>query len=345
MIHEVLDRDATEGLYDDPEAQKFSRAADFRASRIGNCRRQLCYGLLGYKEPKRDGTRYPLDDGHMHHEDVKKRLARSFEFIMDEEEIDKKVKHKGQKIHIRGHCDGAIVVDGKPIIVDIKSANLANFSKFKGDPSFIPRKYHWQLQAYLNLTGTDSGSLLFKNKNTGQLWDYPVLRDKILWKKILDRLAAVKKATDNGKLLKKEFELGSKECRYCAYNIRCWKQLAKDIPKYIKEESQSYEYDKKDKEFKKLNSAFDLYQKARELKEESDALKTQAKEVAAGYLGDKATELLWKPSKNVTRRVKRTVIERKTPDNSQVKQCIEDGLIDIIPSFQSRFNFEERVDE
>jgi len=342
MISEILDRDAVDGLYDDPDAQKFSRAADFRASSIGSCRRQLCYKMLGHKEPKRDGPRYPLDDGHMHHEDVKLRLSRSFDFIMDEEEIDKKVKHKGQVIHIRGHCDGAIMVDDKPVILDIKSANLANFSKFRSDPTIIPRKYIWQLQAYLNLTGTDAGGLLFKNKNTGQLWDYPILRDRVLWKTILDRLAAIKKATSKGKLLKKEYDLGSKECRYCPFNIKCWKQLAKDIPKFSKDEEQSFEFDKQDEEYKTLNNAFNLYRKAKELKDESDAIKAQAKEVAANILGEKGTELVWSPKKNVRRFIKRIRVERKTPDKTQVNQCVQDGLIDMIPSIQARFTFDEK---
>jgi len=80
-------------------------------------------------------------------------------------------------LNISGHIDGTISVDGKNLILEIKSCSPNVFRTIKefktaedlrGSKYFWIRGYYAQMQGYHLLFNKEDGVILFKNKSTGE---------------------------------------------------------------------------------------------------------------------------------------------------------------------------------
>lgn len=174
----------------------------YRASALGGeCTRALVLSRLGYDErpPPPDMYRR-FQEGHLHEEDVMRRMREEGWTIWDEQATVTLMV--SGKIRVVGHIDGkgAIVGEGRehhvslgniePRIVEVKSQSKDEFAAFdaKGWESGIFPKYKWQLSVYMLATGLPA-VLVRKDRNSGQIklewvdepfYDLRAIRSRVL---------------------------------------------------------------------------------------------------------------------------------------------------------------------
>lgn len=93
----------------------------------------------------------------------------------------------------QGHCDALLLLpSSSPMIIEIKTANTASFSKFKAHGLREWREgYYAQLQSYLGMSGYKRGVLLAIDKNTSELHHEWVDYDDIYYHELKMKALAI----------------------------------------------------------------------------------------------------------------------------------------------------------
>lgn len=160
--------------------RKVYRCRSNRASAIGgDCERQLVYERTHWQEKELHDVDLELifGEGNIQEEATMRALADAGIHVIEQQR-----PLSWDKYNITGHVDGVIAVNGKAVLLEIKSmADSIWRSIFRDGPraylweevdaSFTAkpwlRKYYPQLQVYLLCKETENAILLCKNKSTG----------------------------------------------------------------------------------------------------------------------------------------------------------------------------------
>lgn len=120
----------------------------------------------------------------------------------------------------QGNVDGILEINGRFVILEIKTANDANFQTFvkKGLKEWSPT-YYSQVQAYMGMKGVDSAYILVLNKNTAQLHDEHVKFDDIFYHELKAKAKIISESEDPPERINKNpmFYI----CSMCQYKEVC----------------------------------------------------------------------------------------------------------------------------
>ena len=120
----------------------------------------------------------------------------------------------------QGNVDGILEIDGRFVILEIKTANDANFQTFvkKGLREWSPT-YYSQVQAYMGMKGVDSAYILVLNKNTAQLHDEHVKFDDIFYHELKAKAKIISESEEPPERINKNpmFYI----CSMCQYKEVC----------------------------------------------------------------------------------------------------------------------------
>jgi len=191
----------------------FKVPTEYRVTDVAKCLRALYYLFKGIRPARPTGRAlYVFDDGHMHHESVKKMLRRAGFVIQDEEK-----EFFNEERNLKGKIDGVILHDGKKYLLEIKSVSHFEFARL----GWIDEKTYLQVQLYLWLTGLQEGVVIYKNKNTAHLKDFVVTYDSRKAEEGLKKFKALQEHLEGDVCPPVVLDLEAWECSYCGWGERC----------------------------------------------------------------------------------------------------------------------------
>jgi len=128
------------------------------------------------------------------------------------------VKIPPQEI-ISGRADAIIDIDGKPYVVEIKSSSQYKFANLdKPEPDHMK-----QIQLYLHFFKIPQGILLYEDKNTQDLKEFPVEYDPFLVQNVLRDFKTLKEQIDKNIIPPIPKDIEPWRCEYCEYREECQK--------------------------------------------------------------------------------------------------------------------------
>jgi len=187
-----------------------------RMSEIGKCSRAICYDWLGYeKKPLEGRAMMVLDDGNLHHRDLRDRLRKAGYLITEEER-----ELYDRKWNIQGHIDGLIEGNGlKKSLLEIKSVSRWAFEKASKAPMI---EHVEQVNLYLFYLELSEAILLYKCKDTSRLIDYLIKKDDDLVQELLAKFDMISSLVRLNKLAEPEYIKGVDwQCDYCQFEQHC----------------------------------------------------------------------------------------------------------------------------
>ena len=98
---------------------------------------------------------------------------------------------------LQGHMDGIIYINGKPGVLEIKTANNASFNKFKNS-----NLRHWndgyfmQIMAYIGMSKLEYAYVVALNKDTSEIHSEYVLFDEDVFQEIITKAEVIVKANE-----------------------------------------------------------------------------------------------------------------------------------------------------
>lgn len=233
------------------EAKEFEERLDstgavkFYPSSVGQCSRKIAYQMVGTpSQPLPARVLRILDNGTSMHSRYELLFAEmgillASEVKISEESEDKAIAEFCRKYHISGRTDAIIRVDDEVYIVELKSASNNSFSRIRD--SGEPKKEHYQqIQLYMHILGIHRGIILMENKDTQEIWEFPVHYDPEMATHILKTINMINESVANymasvelGNYERpyiqlehlfpdREYDKTSFECRYCDFRSICW---------------------------------------------------------------------------------------------------------------------------
>ena len=120
----------------------------------------------------------------------------------------------------QGNVDGMLEIDGRFVILEIKTANDANFQAFvkKGLKTWSP-SYYSQVQAYMGMKGVNEAYIVVLNKNTAELHDEHVQFDDIFYHELRAKAKVISESEEPPERINKNpmFYI----CAMCQYKEAC----------------------------------------------------------------------------------------------------------------------------
>jgi len=129
---------------------------------------------------------------------------------------------------ITGHIDGVVIVDGKPVPIEIKSMHPNIFTQvhtledFKKKP--WTRAYLAQIQIYMLSKNVDKAIFILKNKSTGEIRQIVVDLDYELAECCLKTAEAINKHLEAKTLPDRVKDI--EKCKQCPFNLVCLPQMS-----------------------------------------------------------------------------------------------------------------------
>ena len=172
----------------DAIGEEWDDGGDHFISKIGQCPRKVWRDLSdGLQRPGNQGRRY-MHEGVLHEADVIARL----------EAAGVPVLEQGRELvapfdpRCVGHIDGE--VDGD--LLEIKSCSRAAFEQVRWRG---PKPRHEeQVQMYLRFGDYERGLIVYKCRETGEIWVCEVMRDEAYGEELEERARAILAAVDRG---------------------------------------------------------------------------------------------------------------------------------------------------
>lgn len=157
-------------------------------SQIGQCPRKVWRDLVdGHQRPSNQGRRY-CHEGLVHEQDIIERL----------EAFGVPVLNQGAELvagfdeRVVGHIDGE--VDGD--LLEVKSCTRPAFDNVRWRGA--KRRHEEQVQLYLRYGEYERGLIVYKCRDTGEIWVVEVRRDDEVGRMLEERAMAILRAVDRG---------------------------------------------------------------------------------------------------------------------------------------------------
>lgn len=210
------------------EENEEERTGTLRLSAIGKCERRLWAQHHGKVDPEQiEGRILDLFGlGHKVEAHVVELLrAADFTLLHTGEDQESVFMYLDDYI-VRGHPDGRILLNGEWCILEIKSANEANFFRAVKDGIRNWRPEYWdQAQGYMGATGLDACLFIVYSKNSSN-WHVEKFRfDPDRFQQLRAKAEVVRNSKDpppRGE----EYTKGCYDCRYCHAAEWCYGPVA-----------------------------------------------------------------------------------------------------------------------
>jgi CRISPR/Cas system-associated exonuclease Cas4 (RecB family) len=125
---------------------------------------------------------------------------------------------------IRGYIDAVVNWKDEEVLVEVKTTNDGVWNNRMVNNT-VPGYQLVQLLIYMYVTNHNKGFFLTENKNTHEIFIYPVKMNdehKALVEGIFDWMRMVKDNAENGELPIRPFSKSSMQCKGCPVKNTCW---------------------------------------------------------------------------------------------------------------------------
>ena len=190
-------------------------------STIGMCQRKIVFDMMMVpKVEPSDRLIRIFENGHAMHDRYQKLFLEMG--ILEEGEM------KIRKGDISGSVDALIKVknfncpDGEEMLVELKSASEYSFKWMKENNT--PKTEHRaQLQFYMHLSGVKKGIIMVENKDSQEIWEYPMEYDEAYASKLEQKALWCIDLAKGRKLpsIPKGHTPSNYKCGMCDYNFYC----------------------------------------------------------------------------------------------------------------------------
>lgn len=130
---------------------------------------------------------------------------------------------------IGGFIDAMVEWKGEEIPAEIKTTKSATW-QVRANQNTVPGYQLVQLLIYMYVTRKQRGFLLTENKDTHEIFIYPVkMSDEnlALVERIFDWMREIKKNADEGELPTRPFSKSSMQCKGCPVKNTCWEGVTR----------------------------------------------------------------------------------------------------------------------
>jgi len=215
----------------------------FSVSEVGRCRKETYLKKMGYKNEIRADTPEDkarvimlLNDGRFHQRTVTEYLWQAPGYHITNIEEDRyifRTLENGRSYAIIGHPDGIVygVEEKKRAVLEIKGLSRFLCRDFKGNPRLVDEDIETlqkvypsaipQTLLYIEMFETEEGVVIVKNKDTSELFQFTIKRNKDRTDKIIERLDVLYMACATSTPPVCDFIKSSKECKYCPFPEHC----------------------------------------------------------------------------------------------------------------------------
>jgi len=229
VTHGPLDIEKLSGIIEDAYAS-YNEIVDtqkksFAPSKIGygsgKCPR---YWYIAFEGAPFDNSKDAFSVANMQSgTDAHKRLGDLFRrSTLDIEAIEYELSHDDPPVF--GFVDIIINRAGERVVGEIKTTNSDSFNRRRA--SMNPPDYHLiQILIYMYVLQSETGFLLYENKNSHEILIMPVYMDaknKRLVENTFEWMRMVKKLSGDKILPSRPFKKSSKECKDCPVSAVCW---------------------------------------------------------------------------------------------------------------------------
>jgi hypothetical protein len=190
------------------------------SSSIGNpCARAIWYALKGYpKKPLTAKQIRTFEIGKILEGAIKEEIAPLGVGLLSGNSLS---SYYDEDVKLfQGNVDGIININGRQIVLEIKTANDSSFQTFikKGLKEWNP-SYFSQVQAYMGMTKIEGAYILVLNKNTADLHDEYVMFDEIFYHWLKAKAQKISEAQEPPEKINKNpmFYI----CSMCRYKETC----------------------------------------------------------------------------------------------------------------------------
>ena len=130
---------------------------------------------------------------------------------------------------LHGRCDGIVVINNEPHVLELKSINTFGFKKLEA-----PKKEHVkQLMLYLHYFKINNGIFLYENKDNQELKEFTIKYDPKMAEELISDFQTLKHFIDTNVLPPVPMGLEDWECQYCDYAEECLKRRRSPNPPAI----------------------------------------------------------------------------------------------------------------
>ena len=204
-----------------------------RLSSSGKCTRELAYAYHGFPQsnPMQAKTKFLLDDGDMHHADIRQRIhAAGIELTHEEFPVSLSIL---PNLKIPGHIDGLINPDSaRPKLFEFKSSNHFAFQRFMKNGIAKSKEYLLQINSYLaalhesGFPEINEAIAVYKNKDTSELAEDIVKFDPSVIEQVSAKFLNILGTTPD-KLPNRDYGpddngLLAWQCSFCPHLTLCW---------------------------------------------------------------------------------------------------------------------------
>lgn len=200
-----------------------------RASQLGHpCEKFLVYQRTAWEKAEIPSPEKLVifQEGNVHEEAVLSDLRKAGLRIIQQQRGFEYKEHE-----ITGSIDGKLILDGKAIPLEIKSClpfvfdSINSVEDIKNHKNYYIRAYLAQMNLYLLLDGSETGILLFKNKNSGALKQITVNLDLDIAESLIQKADRINQHVKNG-TLPERIEYEEDICGDCSFFLMCLPQEA-----------------------------------------------------------------------------------------------------------------------
>jgi len=185
----------------------------FWISESGKCARQIYFSFKKFPKKAKDARVLRIMD----HGDYTHMRIMSVLFALGLVKATE-IEIPSQEI-VSGRADAIVNIEGKPVVVEIKSISSYGFQKLEK-----PRREHLcQVQLYLHYFKIPSGILIYENKDNQDLKEFRVEYDEKISKSLIEEFEIIKHMIENNIVPPIPMGLEDWECQYCDYAEECKK--------------------------------------------------------------------------------------------------------------------------
>ena len=154
------------------------------------------------------------------------RLARMMDKagILVDDEVEVNTIDSEEFPPIRGYIDAIVNWKGEEVLVEVKTCKSSTWNSRVATNS-VPGYQLAQLLVYMYVTKHDKGFFMTENKDTHELFIYPVKmneKNRELVENIFDWMNEVYQNAKEGELPTRPFNKSSLQCKGCPVRDKCW---------------------------------------------------------------------------------------------------------------------------
>lgn len=138
--------------------------------------------------------------------------------------VDDEVEARYSDPPVFGYIDAVVRWKGEVILAEIKTCKSSSWN-YRAVNNIVPGYQLIQLLIYMYVTKHDKGFFITENKDTHELFIYPVKmtdENRALVERTFDWMRMVKANSEEDKLPTRPFTKSSMQCKGCAVRDTCW---------------------------------------------------------------------------------------------------------------------------